>query len=165
MNGKTDAVTVQDWLKLPNPIQEPGHELIMTVMLVSRMLSNAGRLLLRKSGLTEAQFNILMLLKYQFTDGATQVGLSRCVLVNRANVTGLIDRLERDKLVQRGPQNGDRRIKIVTITPKGLKNLLVAEASYFEGIRKVAEWIPATDQKKTGQTLLHLCKLLSGNIS
>ena len=67
------------------------HEVVMAIMLTARMLSGMGRVLLKESGLTEAQFNILMLLQYQFPEGTMQVELSKRMLVNRANVTGLVD--------------------------------------------------------------------------
>ncbi len=164
MNNTKYRETIQGWLDLPNPIKDPSHEFIMTVMLASRMLSNAGRQLLGSTGLTEAQFNILMLLRHQFAAGATQVGLSRCVLVNRANITGLVDRLERDGLVVRKPKKGDRRIKIVVLTPKGAEHLSIAEELYFEGINKISEWISQTDQQAVEKTLLRLCRLVHENI-
>jgi len=165
MNNKKCKETIQDWLGLPGPIKDPSHEFIMTVMLASRMLSTAGRQLLSNSGLTEAQFNILMLLRYQFAGGSTQVGLSRCMLVNRANITGLVDRLERDGLVARRSKKGDRRIKIVTLTPRGADNLSIAESLYFGGIKKVSKGIPETDQQAAEEILLRLCRLVHENIS
>ncbi len=76
--------TVQKQLELPHPIESPGHEFVMAIVLASRMLSGKGRRLIKGSGLTEAQFNVLMLLKHQFRKGTTQVGLSNRILVNRA---------------------------------------------------------------------------------
>ncbi len=165
MNDRKGKETIQGWLGLPNPVKDPSHEFVMTVMLASRMLSTAGRQLLSNTGLTEAQFNILMLLRYQFADGATQVGLSRCVLVNRANITGLVDRLERDGLVARKSKKGDRRIKIVTLTPKGADHLSIAEPLYFEGIKKVSKGISQTEQQAVEETLLCLCRLVHETIS
>jgi MarR family 2-MHQ and catechol resistance regulon transcriptional repressor len=101
-----------------------------------------------------------MLLKHQFPGGTNQMELSRRMLVNRANVTGLIDRLERDGLVGRSRARGDRRSNLVRITSRGIRRLDNAEPRYFEGVRKIAGKIPARDRRKTMQTLLALCRLM-----
>ena len=38
-----------------------------------------------------------------------------------SNVTGLVDRLESRGLVRRRPASGDRRVKVLALTPAGLK--------------------------------------------
>jgi DNA-binding MarR family transcriptional regulator len=152
--------TVEEHLELPRAIQMSGHNFIMAIVLTSRTLSSEGRRLLRHSGLTEVQFNVLMLLKYQFKKGATQVELSKRILVNRANVTGLVDRLERDGLVERVRQKNDRRANTVSITGKGLKKLAAAEPGYFDGIRKVAQSISEPQRQETIEVLLSVCELI-----
>ena len=42
--------------------------------------------------------------------------LSRFLLVSNGNVTGIVDRLVSEGLVQRGQRNGDRRTSIVQLT-------------------------------------------------
>jgi len=49
--------------------------------------------------------------------------LSRRLMVTTGNVTSLIDRLERDGLVERRPLPNDRRSQLVRLTPAG-KSLL-----------------------------------------
>ena len=152
--------TVQKQLALPYPIASSGHEFVMAIVLASRILSGEGRRLLKKSGLTEAQFNVLMLLKHQFGQGTSQVELSKRILVNRANVTGLVDRLEREGLVERVRRKNDRRENTVTITRKGQGKLAVAESAYFKGIKKVATQISEVQRKKTVEVLLSLCEVI-----
>jgi DNA-binding MarR family transcriptional regulator len=38
-----------------------------------------------------------------------------------SNVTGLVDRLESRGLIRRQPSNGDRRVKVLDLTPTGLR--------------------------------------------
>lgn len=45
--------------------------------------------------------------------------LARRVGVSKAAVTGLVDNLERKKLVRRGSLDGDRRVKLIFLTSKG----------------------------------------------
>jgi MarR family 2-MHQ and catechol resistance regulon transcriptional repressor len=152
--------TIQEQLDLPNPVAEEGHELVLAVMLASKALSAEARRLLRDTDLTEAQLNVLMLLMYQFPDGTTQTALSKRMFVNRANVTGLIDRLERDDLVQRIRLDRDRRSNTVTITPKGRETLEAALPDYFEGIQAISDSIPRAELDNAVKVLLNLCDLM-----
>jgi DNA-binding MarR family transcriptional regulator len=52
-------------------------------------------------------------------DGQTLAALSRRMLVTAGNLTGLVDRAERDGVVERRPDPGDRRLSRVYLTPKG----------------------------------------------
>ncbi|MBL8613806.1 MAG: MarR family transcriptional regulator [Myxococcales bacterium] len=52
-------------------------------------------------------------------DGQTLAGLSRRMLVTAGNLTGLVDRAERDGVVVRRPDPSDRRLSRVYLTPKG----------------------------------------------
>ena len=59
-------------------------------------------------------------------DAQTLASLSRRMLVTAGNLTGLVDRAERDRLVRRTPDAHDRRATRVTLTRRGLA--LYAEA-------------------------------------
>ena len=52
-------------------------------------------------------------------EGMLMSDLSRFLLVSNGNVTGIVDRLVSDGLVQRAQRNGDRRTSIVRLTAKG----------------------------------------------
>jgi len=67
---------------------------------------------------TMAQFDILAQLS-RGNDGTTLIDLSRHLLVTAGNVTGMIDRMERDGLVERSPDATDRRVTRVHLTEKG----------------------------------------------
>lgn len=66
---------------------------------------------------TLARFDLLASLHRQ--DGQTLAGLSRALLVTAGNVTGLVDRAERDGLVERRPEPSDRRVARVWLTREG----------------------------------------------
>ena len=51
--------------------------------------------------------------------GLTMGELSRRLMVSNGNVTGLIDRLVAEELVERRPAPGDRRALLVRLTPAG----------------------------------------------
>lgn len=99
----------------------PPHEALLSIYYTaSRARKKAGEFF-RLHDLTDVQFNVLSLLKHQSGEngGLTQVELSRMMLVNRANITTLIDRMEKADLVVRKPVPDDRRYNIVQLTEHG----------------------------------------------
>ena len=84
-------------------------------------------------GMTLARFDYLAQL-HRHPDGLRMSALSRFLMVTGGNVTGLTDELEKDGLVQRDAEPGDRRSYRVGLTPKGRK--------VFEGIASEHErWV------------------------
>ena len=76
----------------------------------------------KKFKLTPAKFNALVLIEHLGREeGISQIEISEKLIVSGANITGLIDRLEKDKLVVRTPDIKDRRLKRIKITKKGRK--------------------------------------------
>ena len=71
-------------------------------------------------GMTLARFDYLAQL-HRHPDGLRMSALSRYLMVTGGNVTGLTDELEKDGLVQRDAEPGDRRSVRVALTPKGRK--------------------------------------------
>lgn len=71
-------------------------------------------------GMTLARFDYLAQL-HRHPDGLRMSALSRFLMVTGGNVTGLTDELEKDGLVQRDAEPGDRRSWRVGLTPKGRK--------------------------------------------
>jgi DNA-binding MarR family transcriptional regulator len=52
-------------------------------------------------------------------EGLTMGALSRRLMVSNGNVTGLIDRMEGEGLVERAAPPGDRRVQVVRLTKAG----------------------------------------------
>ncbi|OWK47104.1 Transcriptional regulator, MarR family [Fimbriiglobus ruber] len=70
-------------------------------------------------GLTLAQFDLLMTLCHG--DGITQQELAERLLVTKANVVGLIDRVSAAGWVERRADPDDRRANRIFLTPAGRK--------------------------------------------
>ena len=60
-----------------------------------------------------------LLANLEHADGQTLAALSRRMLVTAGNLTGLVDRAERDGVVERRPDPTDRRLSRVFLTAKG----------------------------------------------
>ena len=69
-------------------------------------------------GMTLARFDYLAQL-HRHPGGLRMSALSRYLMVTGGNVTGLTDQLERDGLVQRDAEPGDRRSWRIALTAKG----------------------------------------------
>src|SRR5437773_11635333 len=68
--------------------------------------------------ITLPQFDVLVQLSRQ-DEGLSFIGLSRRLLVTSGNLTGIVDRLEREGFVVREPDAVDRRIVRIHLTRKG----------------------------------------------
>lgn len=72
---------------------------------------------IRQLGLTLPQFDILVTLGN--TGGLTPKILCERTLITKGTLTGVIDRLEGKRLIERIPSAEDRRSQIVTLTKQG----------------------------------------------
>lgn len=73
----------------------------------------------RRYGLSQPQFAVLMTLRRSSPDGVSLTEIARSIFVSNTNVTGLVDRLERDGLVERRRDPDDRRAQLVVLTRAG----------------------------------------------
>ncbi len=98
--------------------------------------------------LTPAKFNILITIKNQGKDkGINQVELSKRLIVSPSNMTRMLDRLEREKLVVRTAQEDDRRVKVIKITERGIKLIDTVWAGYQECLNKITTQLKDGDVK------------------
>lgn len=94
----------------------------VNIIRTSDMLWRAISKRLRPHGLTPPAMGILFLLDSQ-KEPIPMSSVSAQMVVTQANITGLIDTLEKSSLAQRIPHPQDRRITQVQITPAGRKKV------------------------------------------
>ncbi len=134
-------------LGFKKPFRHRGHEALLNIMVTGDILKKEGQKILSPFEITEAHFNILMLLNYQSEDGRlNQTELGNMLLVNRSNVTGLIDRMEKTGLVRRVSDDADRRVNLVEITPEGIGILNNAQKAYFVRIDEIMSGLSADER-------------------
>lgn len=73
-------------------------------------------------GVTLSQFNILRILRGAQPDGFPRAEIIKR-MIDKSDVTRLIDKLEKQKLVRRSFSETDKRHSLTLITPKGLRLL------------------------------------------
>lgn len=116
-------------LSLDRPFTDLRHEALLNIMLTANLFSTAGAKLFRHFDLTEAQFNVLFALKYK-KGHITQAGLGKRLVVTRASITSVLDKLEQKGLVVRESVPGNRRIYHVSLTAEGTEKINEVEPVY-----------------------------------
>jgi DNA-binding MarR family transcriptional regulator len=85
--------------------------------------------LLRPEGLSEAQYNVLRILRGAGQDGLPCGQISARMLTRLPDITRLVDRLERQGRVTRFRPASDRRVVLIRITAAGRRLLARLEVS------------------------------------
>ena len=98
---------------------------------------------LAERGFTRARAELLLRLHRQ--GPMTQRQLSEALRCSPRNVTGLVDALERDGYVARGPHPTDRRATRVTLTGTGAEAAAGIHADSRRGASALLDGIPAAD--------------------
>jgi DNA-binding MarR family transcriptional regulator len=92
-------------------------KIVVAIKRLNRAVSLGSSKISRGSGLTPSQSSVLRNL---FKRGPlSSAELSRYLYVTPANITGIIDRLEKKGLVERLPKGNDRRVALIALTSDG----------------------------------------------
>ncbi len=140
-------MNLKEELGLDQAIETMEHECLLNILYTATMLYKTSYLYFRQYGITDAQFNVLIQLRYAGHQGLSQADLGRRLVVNKADMTGIIDRLEKTGLVGREDHPKDRRINIIKITRKGGGMVNKLEPGYFTGVKKLMSGMPKGDMK------------------
>jgi DNA-binding MarR family transcriptional regulator len=107
----------------PKPMQGRTRESVRAHVRIAScynlLMSEARQRVTARWGFTLPQFDVLAELARADAGGFTFVELSRLLLVTSGNLTGIVDRLEHQRLVERRPDGNDRRVIRVALTDKG----------------------------------------------
>lgn len=114
------ASRLQEEIKKREPFASAEQEATLNLLRTSDQLHNRFGRLFRKYGLTSSQFNVLRILRGEGQPLPSLEIAERMIQVVPA-ITGLIDRLEKQELVERRRCSDDRRVVYVGITEKGSK--------------------------------------------
>ncbi len=100
----------------------------------------------REFDTTLPRFDVLSAL-YRERDGMLMSDLSRFLLVSNGNVTGIVERLVADGLVQRTAREGDRRAFVVRLTEAGTARFAAMAAAHEGWIADLLGDVNETDAK------------------
>jgi MarR family 2-MHQ and catechol resistance regulon transcriptional repressor len=139
-------------LDLERPVEDFRHEVVLNIVRTSSLMSSAGADIFRRHGLTEAQFNALFALKYKQRPW-TQSDLGRRLVVTRASVSSVLDKLEEKGYVTREHVPDNRRIRQVALTDEGRRVIDDAESEYRGEIHRVLAVLPEKDCRQLSRGL------------
>lgn len=110
-----------------NNFENEHQEAVLNLFVCANHLKLKASTLIEDYGITFSQYNVLRILKGKYPEG-----YARCEIIHRMiepspDVTRLIDRLEKQKLVERYNSGEDRRHSLARITEKGI---LLIDAMY-----------------------------------
>jgi DNA-binding MarR family transcriptional regulator len=100
---------------------------------------------------TMPRFDLLANLERE--DGQTLAALSRRMLVTAGNLTGLVDRAERDAVVERRPDPRDQRLSRVYLTPKGRSLIEWLLPSHAAHVSELLSSLDAGDRRELRRML------------
>lgn len=133
-------------------------EVFLNLLRTGDDLFEAKSAFLTRHGISQGRFTVLMLLDRCGDSTCTPAELAEESRVTRATMTGLVDTLEKDGLVVRVADAGDRRTIHVRLTKQGRKLIQNMLPDYFEFVASTVKPLNKTERKQ----LMTLLQKLQG---
>lgn len=111
--------------------------------------------------LTLPRFDVMAQLR-RHPRGMTPGELTRALLVTAGNVTGIVDRLVREGLVERHPLPTDRRTCVVRLTRRGRRTVGQAIRRHRRDVQAVLAAVPPGELRRLRQALGRAMRALEG---
>ena len=110
-------------IRQKKPFGSPEEELFLEVQRSADMLMRGLEGVLKPSGLTQTQYNVLRILRGAGPEGLVCHEVAERMVTRDPDVTRLLDRLESRGLVTRTRESGDRRVVRASLTESGISLL------------------------------------------
>ncbi len=138
---KPDAVALKLWLRL---------------LSCTRLIENAIRSSLREAfDITLPRFDVMAQL-YRYPDGLRMGEISQLLMVTNGNITGIIDQLEQEGLVERTPDASDRRVWRVQLTRAGVTAFETMADLHKSWVVELTSGLTTDEQQELHALLLKL---------
>lgn len=124
------------------------EEVFVSLVRTVEALTRRGEVLLKRHGLTAAQYNVLRILRGAGGEGLACGEIGERLLTRDPDITRLLDRIETRGLIARAREEVDRRVVKTRITPDGLRLLAELDAPVREIHRRQLRGLPATALKE-----------------
>lgn len=114
-------MSLQKEIKRSRPFEVPEEEAFLNLVRTCQQLASESEQLLKEHGISEAQYNVLRILRGAGKAGLPSLEIGRRMVTRVPDVTRLIDRLEAAGFAERRRCEADRRVTYVIVTPAGEK--------------------------------------------
>src|SRR5690349_7054749 len=110
---------LQDEIKKRHPFDAPEQEVFLNLARTADCLQQAFAKLFKERGISQAQYNVLRILRGAGTE-LPCLEIAGRMISHLPDITRLVARLEAAGLVERSRIPSDRRVVLVKVTTKGL---------------------------------------------
>lgn len=122
-------------------------QLFVTILKTADSLSQEAEQVIRISGLTATQYNVLRILRGAEPEGLLCRGIAERMISRDPDMTRLLDRMEKHDWITRERQKDDRRVIKARITPAGMKLLQSLDQPIHDLHKKQFRHMSAARQK------------------
>lgn len=139
---------LQNEIKQRKPFESLQAEVFLNLVRTTDALTRGVEEILKLAGLSHAQYNVLRILKGAGDQGLCCREVGDRMITRDPDITRLLDRMERRKLVARSRDSQDRRVITVRVTAAGLKILKDLDPPLRAYNRKVLNHMGEDDLRK-----------------
>jgi len=126
------------------PVQD---RIFVALLRTADALSQEAEQLLKATGLTGTQYNVLRILRGAEPEGLPCRGIGDRMISHDPDMTRLLDRMEKRGLITRERQTDDRRVVKTRITPRALSLLKTLDQPVHELHKRQFRHMPAARLK------------------
>lgn len=103
--------------------ESPVQEAFLSLLVAADHLQSATQVICEEQGITRGQYNVLRILKGVYPGGHPRCEIAVRMVERAPDITRLVDRLEKQGLVERARGDEDRRQSLTRITKDGIRTL------------------------------------------
>lgn len=129
------------------------NAVFIAILKTADALGQEAEQLLKSHGLTGAQYNVLRILRGAGPGGLPCSGIGDRMISHDPDMTRLLDRMEKRRLISRERQTDDRRVVLTHITREGLELLKTLDQPIRELHRRQFHHMAAARLKVLAQIL------------
>jgi DNA-binding MarR family transcriptional regulator len=112
--------TLHEELGASQPFQVPEQEAYLNLVRTHALLNDEVAELFKQHDLSQPLYNVLKVVARMGSAGMPSQSIAQYMVVRDPDITRLVDRLQKDRFIDRERDEGDRRIVRVRITQLGL---------------------------------------------
>jgi DNA-binding MarR family transcriptional regulator len=131
----------------------PESALFVAILKTADALGQEAEQLLKSHSLTGAQYNVLRILRGAGPGGLPCSGIGDRMISHDPDMTRLLDRMAKRKLISRARQTDDRRVVLTRITREGLELLKALDQPVRDLHRRQFRHMAASRLKMLAQIL------------
>ncbi|MEL7342076.1 MAG: MarR family transcriptional regulator [Bacteroidota bacterium] len=134
---RSEKMRLEDEIQQKNPFKSAKERSIVNLLFTTNCLVAQQKKMFKPFGITLQQFNVLRILRGQYPNPISTSDIRDRMLDRMSDVSRIVDRLVKKRLVIRKPCKADKRLVDVVINEKGLD--LLQQIDEDVNIRSFAE--------------------------